>query len=316
MDGYVEVARMAAVQHGLVERSQVLAGGVSASALQRMVAARRLDVVQTRVYRAVGAPPTWEQRLLAAVLCAGPGAVASHRSAARLWGLADHEEVEVTTPVRRGRRPTGAVVHFSADLAMSPPVRRRGVPTVDPMRALVDLGAVVPRAAVEDALDRALERRLVTVEGVERALEVLARRGRPGAGVLRAVLDERALGAARPDSLLEPRMARLLGSWSLPPAVFQHEVRDHRGRFVARVDFAYRELAVAIEVDGWASHSSPRALQSDLDRQNALVGLGWTVARYTWHDVVRRPAKVADGIRHLVLRATAEPRTSTSGFRT
>ncbi len=98
-------------------------------------------------------------------------------------------------------------------------------------------------------------------------------------------------------------MARLLRSHGLPPAVFQHVV--HRdGKFVARIDFAYPGILVAMEVDGRASHASPRAFQSDLVRQNELVTLGWTVIRFTWHDVVRRPAQVALTVRAGISAAT------------
>ena len=256
-------------------------------------------MVHPGVYRLAGSPATWEQQALAAVLAAGGGAAASHRTAARLWGLGDDEVVEVT--VSRGRHPrlAGVVVHQIADIGARALHPRRGVPTTDPARTLVDLGAVLPGWAVEDALDRALVRRLVTMASVEAALDHLADRGRNGAGVLREVLDRRALGADRPDGLLEPRMARLLRRHGLPPAVFQHEVHDGR-RFVARVDFAYPDRRVAIEVDGWESHASPAALQADLARQNALVALGWTVARFTWLDVVRRPADVASTIRRIL----------------
>ena len=96
----------------------------------------------------------------------------------------------------------------------------------NPLRTLVDLGAVLRAPAVEDARDRVLVARLTTVAGVEAALDGLAGRGRRGAGVLRAVLDGRALGrrparrAARaPHGPLAPRRGA-------PAAVFQHEVRD------------------------------------------------------------------------------------------
>jgi very-short-patch-repair endonuclease len=69
--------------------------------------------------------------------------------------------------------------------------------------------------------------------------------------------------------------------------VFQHRV----GRY--EIDFAYPELLLAIEVDGYGPHSSRRAFQADRDRQNVLVGLGWTVLRFTWADVVKRPDHVA-----------------------
>lgn len=294
-----QVARLAAARHGLVTRQEALGGGASASMVQRWLTAGRLERVGSSVYRVAGAPPTWEQHLLAAVLACGSGAIASHRSAARVWGMGDADVLEVTVPAARAPSPPGVALHRSSDLDDADRVRRNGVPVTTPMRTLVDLGAVLPAYEVEDALDAALERRLVTVAGVERALARCARRGRNGAGVLRHVLTTRALGAAPADSRLEPRMARLLVHHDLPSAAFQHVVRRN-GRFVARVDFAYPDLRLALEVDGFGSHSSPRALQSDLDRQNALVELGWTVLRFTWLDVVRRPDAVAARIRRVL----------------
>lgn len=299
MDGFGRIARVAAVQHGLVTLADVTASGASRGVVQRWTAAGRIERVGAGVYRLIGSPPTWEQRLLATVLAAGAGAMASHRSAARLWGLLDDDVLELTVPAHRRPRLRGAILHRSADAAGAQVVRRRAVPVTSPLRMLVDLGAVVGARAVEDVLDRALERRLVTVAGVERSLSELGGRGRAGAGVLRGVLERRALGSDRPDSLLEPRMARLIRDAGLPSAVFQHEVRS-AGRLIARVDFAYPDVRLAVEVDGWGSHSSPRAFQSDLTRQNALVALGWTVLRFTWRDVVRCPATVGTDIRRVL----------------
>lgn len=299
MDWFGRASRVAAAQHGLLTLADVAASGAPRGALRRWTAAGRIERVGAGVYRLVGAPPTWEQRLLAAVLAAGEGAMASHRSAARLWGLLDDDVLELTVPARRRPRLRGAVLHRSADAIGAKVVRRRAVPVTPPLRMFVDLGAVVGAGLLEDVLDRALERRLVTLTGVELSLSELGGRGRAGAGVLRAVLEHRALGSDRPDSLLEPRMARLLGGVGLPAPAFQHEVRA-AGRFVARVDFAYPDVRLAVEVDGWGAHSSPRAFQSDLARQNALVALGWTVLRFTWPDVVRRPAVVGADIRRVL----------------
>lgn len=141
----------------------------------------------------------------------------------------------------------------------------------------------------------------MTVPGLEMAYAELGR-GRAGAAVLRAVLDDRALGATRPDGLLEPHMARLLRDENLPPAHFQYGVRAGDGRFLARIDFAYPDRLLAIEVDGHEAHATPAALQRDLERQNALVALGWTVLRFTWSDVVRRPRRVAGDVRRMLDR--------------
>lgn len=298
MGGLTWLDTRAGDQHGLITRAQLVEAGVSATMVGRWLQRGRLVTAFPAVYRVPGAPVTWEQRLLAAVLAAGDGALASHRSAARLWELLDDDVIEVTVPVESRPRLRGAAaIHRSGDVEDAHVVRRHGVPATTPMRTLVDLGAVAGPALVEDALDKALTARLVTIAGVENELDELARPGRRGAGVLRRILDRRALGASRPDSILEPRMARLLRRYDLPAAAFQHRVVKG-GRFVAQVDFAYPNAKLAIEVDGFEAHSSPRALQSDLRRQNDLVGAGWTVLRFTWEDVVRRTAAVAAQIRN------------------
>ena len=72
--------------------------------------------------------------------------------------------------------------------------------------------------------------------------------------------------------------------------------------FVAEVDFAYPEIRVAIEVDGWSVHGTPEAMSADFVRQNMLLRLGWTVIRFTWAQVMREPGYVASEITR-VLRA-------------
>lgn len=298
-------ADQAREQHGLATRAQVLATGMSASSTTRDVAGGRLERVHANVLRFPGAPRTWEQRLLAAVLTGGDGAAASHRSAALLWELVEANDEPVEVTVRRGRlpRPDGVVLHRSRDLAARWCTIRRRIPVTNPLRTLVDLGAVEPRHVVADAVELALVRRLVTVPALEWARAAHAKPGRDGVGVLRHVLDARALGAIPADSVLEARMATLLQRHDLPRPAFQHEVRIG-ARLLARVDFAYPELLLAIEVDGLESHGD-RELQRDLERQNALVGQAWTVLRFTWTDVVRRPARVAREVR--AVRARLRP---------
>lgn len=178
-------------------------------------------------------------------------------------------------------------MHRSVDLVRAHTTRRAGIPVTNPLRTMVDLGAVLDRATVEDALERGLAARLFTIAGIEWMRNEVAERGRNGCGVLRTVLDERALGEDPPDGLLEPRMARLILSHGLPKPAFQHPV----GRF--RVDFAYPERRIAIEVDGYKVHGTPRATEADFDRQNQIVIDGWKVVRFTWKHVVRRPNDVA-----------------------
>lgn len=285
------IAARARAQHGLIERTQALRLGITDDMLSDWVEAGRLERLHAGVYRLAGAPPSWEQDVMAAVLAAD--GVASHGTAGRLWGVYDTDAVEVTVSRTHRCVADGVVTHRSRDLASRHVTRRRGIPVTNPMRTLVDLGAV-DRWAVSDALERAVIARVCSVVAVERVLDEVARRGRRGAGVIRRILDDRALGRARPDGLLEARFARVLREHALPRPEFQYRIGRHR------VDFAYPDLRIAIEVDGFEVHGTPAALQADLERQNRLVAAGWTVLRFTWRDVVRRPAWVAQQVAALL----------------
>ena len=48
------------------------------------------------------------------------------------------------------------------------------------------------------------------------------------------------------------------------------------------LDVAFKRERVAVEVDGWAYHSTSSAFENDRARQNALVVDGWLVLRFTW----------------------------------
>jgi hypothetical protein len=288
--------RQAALQHGLITREHLRRAGVADTTITRWATDGRLRRVQPKVYVVEGTPWSWEQELFATVLSAGPGAAASHRAAAKLWGLVDDAPVELSVP--RGRTPdlwAKPIVHQTSD----PPriLHRDRIPVTTPMRALLDLGGVASVETVVEALDRAEVTRRFRVAAAEWQLTALARPGRRGVRVLRDALDRQALLDDPPDGMLEPRFARLIKKAGLPVPRFQHPC----GRF--RIDFAYPHLMLAIEVDGYRPRSTRRRFQRDLDRQNFLVGQGWTVLRFTWNDVVRRPHPVANPTRRELGRA-------------
>jgi very-short-patch-repair endonuclease len=192
-----------------------------------------------------------------------------------------------------------AVVHRIRDLAPDHVVRRQGLSLTDPMRTIVDLGLTEPWPAVDEVLGRAISLKLVPLSAVVRLREQLARRGRNGTGVVQRVFDERLLRGGDEDSTLELRLLRIVRRFGLPPMSFQHEVW-HEGRLVARLDGCYPDRKVAVEVDGFAFHSSPEAFQADRTRQNVLTALGWIVLRFTYHDLVRRAGHVCETIRSVL----------------
>jgi very-short-patch-repair endonuclease len=284
------ILRRAALSHGLVRRSDLVAAGLSASAIDRLVARGALDRLYPGVYRIGGAPRTWVQHLLAT--CWATAGVASHRAAARLWGveLATAAPLEVAVARARSPRPAGVVVHRSSDLEPGRTSRRDRVPVTDPLRMLADLGAVADAHQVAQALDSCLVSRLVTVEGAKAELARVSVRGRRGAGVLRDVLADWPLAGQRPESVLEVRFARLCRRAGLPRPTYQHEVVVGGRR--RRIDFCYPSRLVAIEVDGLASRVDPLVFRDERTRQNELMLAGWSVVRFTWFDVVHRPQHV------------------------
>ena len=297
------IDRLAQAQHGLITTAQaVKALGPGRKA--RWVAERRLVSIQPGVFRVVGAPETWHQSVLAAALATD--GVASHRAAAEVWGLiqpAGYVEVSVPPDRQPALRPP-AVLHRIGDLHPELAVERAGLRITDAVRTVIDLGLVLPKWGVHDALSRGITTKLLGIKEVAWLRDALGRQGRNGTGVMRMVLEERLLLGGADESILEARFGALVRRQGLPVPVFQHEVW-HAGRFMARVDAAYPELLLAIEVDGYESHSSPGAFQRDRTRQNRLVALGWTVLRFTWNDVVRNPDMVARTIREARARLEA-----------
>jgi very-short-patch-repair endonuclease len=299
------LVELAARQYGVFTAAQATACGLPPSTLHHQVRTGLLVKLHPGVYAFAGSAASWERSQMAAVLAGGAEAAVSHRAAARVWGILDNEELEITVPRRHSPRLLGVSVHRSGDLAAHHISRWKGFPVTKPARTIVDLGAVLPPAQVEDTLDRALTRRLINIAGVEWILTELSRHGRHGSGVVGTILNERALGREPADGQLEPRMARLLKQAALPPAVFQHPVHDPAGRFLAEVDFAYPELRLAIEVDGWETHGTPRAMAKDFVRQNGLVPHGWRVLRFTWVQVAHQPKYVATAIGQTLIALAA-----------
>ncbi len=278
------------------ERARQL--GTSDKALRRYVDAGVLERLSVHVFRVVGAPRTPEQLVLAACCSAGPGAVASHTTAAALHRfdgcapLADHAAIHVAVPTTSRRTGLG-IVHRTDTLDAIDRCRVGPVPATSPVRTLIDLGAVVPRDQVEEALDGAERDGRVDRRVLVRRVEELRTPGRSGAGTIASILDDRAAIDALPRSVLERRFLRIVRRHGLPLPVAQYEVRRTDGRR-AYLDFAYPDRRVAIELQGNGTHATPQQRAADYERSNALPT--WRFLWFTYHDVMRRPAYVASSV--------------------
>jgi len=120
---------LAARQHGVVSRAQLLRLGVSADGIKHRVATGRLHPLWRSVY-AVGRPQiTRHARLIAATMACGCDAVISHETAAALWEISFTQalEIEVSVPPRACPRRAGIRVHRRAALGTSNVTRHCGI---------------------------------------------------------------------------------------------------------------------------------------------------------------------------------------------
>lgn len=93
------------------------------------------------------------------------------------------------------------------------------------------------------------------------------------------VLRRRLRGYEPGDSDLEMRFVRALVAAGLPEPLQQHRVQVGSRR--CRIDLAYPDLRLAIEIDGWEHHRTRDAFDTDRVRANDLVVAGWHLLPFT-----------------------------------
>ena len=280
-------------QHGVITRQQAIRVGASPSMVDRLSRRGTLVAEGAGVFRASLYPTTWHQRVMIAALSVDESAVASHETAAAVWRLIDFRPDVIHITVRRRRwRSRDFVVHRSTDLAPEHIQSMEGIPTTSVARTLIDMGSTAGPAQTERALDNALRRGLVSLGLLTEMVDELARQGRRGVPVVRELVIQRRSWTDSTESELEDQFRRLLTRAGVPLPTSQFEVRSGDGALVGRVDFAYPDTCVLIELDGYAYHSDPAAFVRDRERQNALMLAGYQVLRYTASDLRTRPEAV------------------------
>lgn len=273
---------------GLITLDEARAAGFSATMVSDRVWNRRWRRVGPRTYLVAGHRWTDEARARAAA-AASRGTL--HGLSAAWWhGMLPElgDEVDVTVRRASNPRPLDGVRVRRRDLHHRDRVQLRDVAVTD--TALTVLEAAVVLDAGSTFLDRMLQRR-VSFDALTRAHERNpGRAGAASAGRLLAAASDRA-GSEAERVLL--RMLRGAGFTGLR--------RGYRA-LGYELDVAFPAALVAVEVDGWAWHHGADRFASDRVRQNALVSAGWTVLRYTWHQLHDEPERVLADISAAVRR--------------
>ena len=297
---------MAETQHGIVALHHLRDLGIGEHEREHLRASG--DIVRTAygAYRVVGAPPTWRGDLVAAVWAGGTRAVASHRSGAAVWDVAGGVQSiqEVMCPRWRRTRHGSLVVHESKVLDDVDMTLVDAIPVTTIERTILDLGAVCSPLIVERAMEDALRRELTTLDALGDTVSRLGRRGRNGAGVLRAILGARDPERALTDTTPELMMLQVFRRNGLPDPVPQFVVRDN-GRFVARVDAALPQWKIAFEYESYQWHTSKAALDRDTARRRKLMAIQWWPIGVTGADLRSGGAVLCDQIFRIIRNAAA-----------
>jgi very-short-patch-repair endonuclease len=288
-----EISLLAGRQHGYVTRAQLLALGLSDSAIRRRVASGQLIPVHAGVYAVGHVPRSAVARAAAAVLACGDGAVLSHGSALALWGVGDWPaRPEVTAPAER-RRP-GIRTHRSRTLTAHDVRRQGGVRVTSPVRTVIDTAS------------RLTDARLIRIVNEVRL-----------AGHLKRTALEELLARSA-------RARRLLGSPEQRPT--RSGLEDLFRRFAARhrlpmpevnarvdgreVDALYREPRLIVELDGWIYHQDRRSFETDRAKDFAALAEDYVTIRITEERLRQSGAAEADQIRRILRRRGDQYRPS------
>lgn len=279
-------------QEGVIDRRQLAECGLSGGAVSRWLERRRIHRRHPGVYILGHRKLSERGELIAALLYAGPGAALRRRSGAAWRGIVTSTPavIEVVTPRRRKSVPGIAVRHLDR-------VEREmhnGLPVAPIPEILLDLATFLPLRALRNALAEADYRGLLDPPSLRAAV-----RGRPGSAAINRALNDHLPQLAHTRSELEVRFLELCERAGLPLP----EVNVRVAGFLVDAHWPGQQLVV--ELDGGEAHGRPAAVVSDRNRDLALRELGYTVRRYSWHQVVSHPERVVADLRSALQRYAA-----------
>lgn len=295
------MARIAAGNRGLILRSEAHRCGVTDNQLRNRRRRGILIEHYPGVLRFASSPDDRPTRILAAVLAAGPEALACRQTAleAHEFDPPEHlvdEAIHVLVERGKGPAPHDAVVHQTRQLWAEDVASAQGIPVTSIERTLADVAGMVTWTGMVGLVDQAINRRLTSAQSISRCARRLTH-GRPGCRRLAEITGPE--GPARLRSWLERWTREQLLASGLPPFAWNVVVSDRRGR-IGEVDAVLAIPRIALELDGPRFHSTPAQRRRDRERDRRLQLDGWLVLRFEWADAVHRTAAMIADIREAV----------------
>jgi len=207
-----------------------------------------------------------------ALRVAPPTAMASHHTAALLWGgtVPRQSAIHLTVPAGHDCRVDG--IHTHRYLSVERPVLHRGLRVTSPERTVCDLARQLDLLELVILGDRLVRRGVTSPEGLVDAADDW---NGPRARLLRRAMR---LVRSGVDSPPESRLRLLVVLAGLPEPTVNHILRDpDTGDWRRRFELAYLELLLAIEYQGRWHRQSEEVWSSDIRRREEIDSRTWRI---------------------------------------
>jgi len=234
-------------------------------------------------------------RVMAARIAAGRDVVASHHTAAILYGLALYPQAPDTVALTRApgrwsnRQKAGLAVH-SAELPSGHTAKRHGVPVTTVARTVVDIARNSSFMSGVVTTDNALNTELTTKQALVLVCDSCDRW--PGVRKAREAI---LFSDPRAGSVLESCARVIFHQHGLEPPELQVNIRGDDFSYI--VDFFWRRYDVVAEADGALKYADPKRAIEQLKRDQQLRDAGCTVIHFTWQELFGSTAVVVARIR-------------------
>lgn len=217
---------------------------------------------------------------IAAALFTKRNALVSHESALFLHGLekiTDTKNIELIGKSKSENRISNITLHTTRFYKSIRPQIIKNIKCVNIEHAILTCAPRFTREQTHEQITDALIKKATNIRKLKSELNFLKQI--PMRKFLAKLLDKIELEYSGIESHLEKRLIRVCKDYSLPIPVRQYQV-TYSG-ITIRMDFAYPELKIFIEVDGRAFHSEFDAFHHDRFRETILRDNGWDGRRIT-----------------------------------
>jgi hypothetical protein len=250
--------------------------------------------------------PTRRQLVDGALLHCGDQAVVTGLESCRRQGLKRDARpgapIHVLLPLHLKTTSSGYVL-VERTKRMPVPVRPDGLPLAPAVRAVLDeCRRMRERPPIRALLAEAVQQLGVDPAELSTELENGSKRG---TALPRDVLREITRGAR---SAAEAEAMAVWRRTGLPEPVWNLELHDDRGRYVATPDAWWDDVALAWEIDSYEFHFRQPGYASTLARNNRYAAAGVVVVQTLPSRLRTEPAAVADDLISAYRSAAARPR--------